>query len=60
MEANKDNLDKKSRPASFIKLAMRNMVKKGNKSLSHFLITFIALIGFLLLVATLAKPNLPA
>ena len=60
MESNKDNLDKKSRPASFIKLAMRNMVKKGNKSLSHFLITFIALIGFLLLVATLAKPTLPA
>ena len=60
MESNKDNLDKKSRPASFIKLAMRNMVKKGNKSLSHFLITFISLIGLLLLVATLAKPNLPA
>ena len=59
MESNKDNLDKKSPPASFIKLAMRNMVKKGNKSLSHFLITFIALIGLLLLVATLAKPNLP-
>ena len=60
MESNKDNLDKKSRPASFIKLAMRNMVKKGNKSLSHFLSTFISLIGLLLLVATLAKPNLPA
>ena len=60
MESNKDNLDKKSRPASFIKLAMRNMVKKGNKSLSHFFITFIALIGCLLLLATLAKPTLPA
>ena len=51
--------EKKVPPASFIKLAMRNMVKKGNKSISHFLLTFLLLIGLLVLIATLAKPNIP-
>ena len=60
MESNKENQEKKIPPASFIKLAMRNMVNKGNKSLSHFFITFLVLIGFLLLVATLGKPSIPA
>ena len=60
MKSNKENLEKKTPPASFIKLAMRNMVRKGNKSLSHFSLTFLILIGFLLLIATLAKPNIPA
>tara|TARA_Y100001970_G_scaffold294330_1_gene450693 strand:- start:21380 stop:21562 length:183 start_codon:yes stop_codon:yes gene_type:complete len=46
-------------PPSFIKLAMRNMVRKGNKSLSHFFITFLILIGFILIIATLGKPNIP-
>ena len=46
-------------PPSFIKLAMRNMVRKGSKSISHFLITFLILIGFLVLIATLGKPNIP-
>ena len=44
---------------SFIKLAMRNMVKKGSKSILHFSITFLILFGLLVLLATLAKPNLP-
>ena len=44
---------------SFIKLAMRNMVKKGSKSLLHFSITFLILFGLLIFLATLAKPNLP-
>ena len=35
--ANKnENLEKKVSPPSFIKLAMRNMVRKGSKSISHF------------------------
>ena len=58
--ANKnENLEKKVSPPSFIKLAMRNMVKKGSKSISHFLITFLILIGLLILIATLGKPNMP-
>ena len=40
--ANKnENLEKKVSPPSFIKLAMRNMVRKGSKSISHFSITFL-------------------
>ena len=58
--ANKnDNLEKKISPPSFIKLAMRNMVRKGSKSISHFSITFLILIGLLILIATLGKPNMP-
>ena len=58
--ANKnDNLEKKVSPPSFIKLAMRNMVRKGSKSISHFSITFLILFGLLILIATLGKPNIP-
>jgi hypothetical protein len=38
---------------------MRNMVRKGSKSISHFSITFLVLIGILILVATIGKPNIP-
>ena len=54
-----DNLEKKVSPPSFIKLAMRNMVRKGSKSISHFSITFLILFGILILIATLGKPNMP-
>ena len=58
--ANKnENLEKKVSAPSFIKLAMRNMVRKGSKSISHFSITFLILIGLLILIATLGKPNMP-
>ena len=50
---------KKDASPSFIKIAMRNMVRKGAKSISHFSITFLVLIGILILVATLGKPNIP-
>ena len=55
------NHDSKTKvaPPSFIKLAMRNMVRKGSKSISHFSITFLVLIGLLIIVATLGKPNIP-
>ena len=59
MTLNKENLDKKVSPPSFIKLAMRNMVRKGSKSISHFSITFLFLIGFLILIASLGRPNIP-
>jgi len=55
----KEILEKKVSPPSFIKLAMRNMVRKGSKSISHFSITFLVLIGILILVATIGKPNIP-
>ena len=54
-----NNLEKKVSPPSFIKLAMRNMVRKGSKSISHFSITFLILFGLLILIATLGKPNMP-
>ena len=59
MENKRENLEKKVAPPSFVKLAMRNMVRKGSKSISHFSITFLILIGILILIATLGKPNMP-
>ena len=59
MNIKKENPNKKISSPSFIKLAMRNMVKKGSKSISHFFITFLLLLGVLILLATLGKPTLP-
>ena len=53
MKNKNENIEKKVAPPSFIKLAMRNMVRKGSKSISHFSITFLVLIGILILVATI-------
>ena len=44
---------------SFVKLAMRNMVRKGRQSLFHFGLTALGLTGFLVLVAWLGRPQLP-
>ncbi|MCT0207398.1 DUF3285 domain-containing protein [Synechococcus sp. CS-1332] len=44
---------------SFVKLAMRNMVRKGRQSLVHFGLTAVGLCGFLLLIAWLGRPSLP-
>ncbi len=46
-------------PPSFVKLAMRNMVRKGRQSLVHFGLTAAGLIGFILLVAWIGRPTLP-
>ena len=59
MANKKENLEKKVAPPSFIKIAMRNMVRKGSKSFSHFSITFLVFIAILILVATIGKPNVP-
>ena len=48
-----------SPPPSFIKQAMRNMVRNGRKSLFHFGLTAFGLIGFITLVAWLGRPTLP-
>jgi len=44
---------------SFVKLAMRNMVRKGRQSLLHFGLTAVGLLGFLTLIAWLGKPQIP-
>ncbi|TVP65416.1 MAG: DUF3285 domain-containing protein [Leptolyngbya sp. LCM1.Bin17] len=42
-------------PPSFVKLAMRNMVRKGGKSLFHFSLTVTALLGLLVGLAYLTR-----
>ncbi len=45
-----------SEPApSYVKLAMRNMVKKGGKSLFHFFLTTVGLLGVLVGLAYLTR-----
>ena len=46
-------------PPSFIRLAMRNMVRKGSQSLLHFGLTALGLTGFLVLIAWLGRPQIP-
>jgi hypothetical protein len=45
--------------AGFVKLAMRNMVRKGRLSLLHFGLTAAGFIGLIVLVAWLGRPQLP-
>ena len=55
-----DEVTKKSTPPpSFVKLAMKNMVRKGNQSLYHFGLTALGFLGFILLIAVLGKPHMP-
>ena len=44
---------------SFVKLAMRNMVRKGRQSLFHFGLTALGFLGFITLIAWLGRPQLP-
>ncbi|MAV11622.1 MAG: DUF3285 domain-containing protein [Synechococcus sp. MED850] len=46
-------------PPSFVKQAMRNMVRKGRQSLFHFGLTAAGFLGFIVLVAWLGRPTLP-
>lgn len=41
---------------SYVKLAMRNMVRKGRQSLWHFFLTTVGLLGLLVGLAYLTKP----
>ena len=50
---------KSSISPSFIKLAMRNMVRKGSQSAIHFGLTAIGFILFVLIIAYLGRPNIP-
>ncbi|HEY9867257.1 MAG TPA: DUF3285 domain-containing protein [Candidatus Obscuribacterales bacterium] len=48
--------DKPQEPQpSYVKLAMRNMVRKGGKSLFHFALTTAGLVGFLVGMAYLTR-----
>lgn len=42
-------------PPSYVKLAMRNMVRKGRKSLTHFALTSISLLALLIGLAYLTR-----
>ena len=42
-------------PPSYVKLAMRNMVKKGGKSLYHFFLSSIALLSLFVGLAYLTR-----
>lgn len=42
-------------PPSYVKLAMRNMVRKGGKSLFHFGLTVTGLIGLLVGLSYLTR-----
>jgi hypothetical protein len=48
-----------SPPPSFVKLAMRNMVRKGRQSLLHFGLTAVGFSALLLLLAWFGRPSLP-
>ena len=55
-----DDATQKTTPSpSFVKLAMKNMVRKGSQSLSHFGLTALGFLGFILLVAVIGKPHMP-
>lgn len=41
---------------SYVKLAMRNMVRKGRQSLWHFFLTTVGLVGLFVGLAFLTKP----
>lgn len=41
---------------SYIKLAMRNMVRKGSKSLTHFFLTALSLLTLLVGLSYLTRP----
>lgn len=49
------NLSPSEPPPSYVKLAMRNMVRKGSKSLQHFTLTTIVLLGALVGLAYLTR-----
>jgi Protein of unknown function (DUF3285) len=45
----------KERPPSYVKLAMRNMVRKGGTSLYHFALSAIGLLALLVGLAYLTR-----
>ena len=56
---NHSKVSNKSSSPSFVKLAMKNMVRKGSQSLFHFVLTASGFIIFVVLLAWLGRPHLP-
>lgn len=54
-ELSQDSTTPPEPPPSYVKQAMRNMVKKGGKSLQHFGLTVSALLGLLIGLAYLTR-----
>lgn len=54
MNQAQDNQATEPKP-SYIKLAMRNMVRKGGKSIQHFLLTTVGLLAVLVGLAYLTR-----
>jgi Protein of unknown function (DUF3285) len=52
---NINNTDVVEPQASYVKLAMRNMVRKGGISIKHFLLTTIGLLSLLIGLAYLTR-----
>jgi len=50
-----DNTEKETPPPSYVKMAMRNMVRKGGTSLKHFALTVMALLGVLVGLSYLTR-----
>ncbi len=56
-DGTRDNISEIPKPKdSYVKLAMRNMVRKGRQSLWHFFLTTAGLVGLLVGLAYLTKP----
>ena len=56
-ESNLESNSANTKPQdSYVKLAMRNMVRKGRQSLWHFFLTTVGLVGLLVGLAYLTKP----
>ncbi|MEM6451340.1 MAG: DUF3285 domain-containing protein [Cyanobacteria bacterium P01_D01_bin.105] len=49
------SFDKNEPPPSYVKLAMRNMVNKGGKSLYHFFLSSVALLSLFVGLAYLTR-----
>ncbi|MEB3341011.1 DUF3285 domain-containing protein [Okeania sp.] len=49
------NISKTEPKPSYVKLAMRNMVRKGGTSIKHFALTAITLISILVALAYLTR-----
>ena len=45
---------------SFVKLAMKNMVRKSNQSIFHFAITAMLFLLFIVSIAWIARPSIPS
>lgn len=51
-----ENISKATEPQpSYVKLAMRNMVRKRGTSLKHFFLTTVGLLGFLIGISYLTR-----